>query len=59
LLNVVRLAEHHALPVDPVPLPEDAADPYRHYRRLALCVLILAAWAALGLRLLRADSPKA
>jgi poly-gamma-glutamate system protein len=57
LLNVVRLAEHHALPVDPAPLPEDAADSYRHLRRLMYCVLILVVWAALGIRLLPADSP--
>jgi poly-gamma-glutamate system protein len=55
LLNVVRLAERHALPVDPVPLPEDAADPHRHFRRLALCALVLAAWAALSAALLRAE----
>ncbi|MDR0577581.1 MAG: poly-gamma-glutamate system protein [Candidatus Accumulibacter sp.] len=55
LLNVVRLAERHALPVDPVPLPEDA-DPHRHLRRLALCALILSVWAVASVMLLKNES---
>ncbi|MCL2029339.1 MAG: poly-gamma-glutamate system protein [Deltaproteobacteria bacterium] len=54
LLNIERLANRYALPVDPVPLPEadSAARASAYLRRYFCCALILGAWGLLALALL-------
>ena len=61
LLNIERLANRYALPVDPVPLPEadSAVQASAFLHRYFLRALILGAWAILALALLYLESKAA
>ncbi|MDR1827872.1 MAG: poly-gamma-glutamate system protein [Methylobacteriaceae bacterium] len=53
LLNVARLAERNALPVDPIPLPRaEDVNPDRFRQRFRLTAMVAAAWCAAGLVLM-------
>ena len=58
LLNIERLAERYALPVDPIPLPEAASalEPGAHTARYVLRALILLLWLGLSLALFYRES---
>lgn len=55
LLNIVRLAERYALPVDPIPLPVNA-DKSRFLWRYLLCAVLLSIWGGGCLLLLRKNN---
>lgn len=53
ILNVVRLAESYALPVDPVPLPQAAEmSETRYWARYTIFLCVLSAWLIMSLAFL-------